>query len=51
MNFIKKKSEYRKNGVHDATIAPFASLKKQAETLFRLIYCEKKNTVPAEKTS
>ena len=32
-------------------LAPFASLKKQAETLFRLICSERKNTVPTEKTS
>ena len=36
--------------IRDALMAPFASLKK-IETLFRLICCEKKNTVPTEKTS
>jgi len=29
----------------------FASLKKQTEILFRLICCERKNTLPAEKSS
>ena len=38
--------------VHNiGSMAPFVSLKKQAEILFRLICCERKNTVPTEKTS
>ena len=28
--------------LHLIQVAPFASLKKQAKTLFRLIYCERK---------
>ena len=32
-----------------STLAPFASLKKQVETLFRLIYCERKTLLRLKK--